>query len=49
VAVSTGAPGYILVAQYPDAPLVGNDDINLMFARNITSYFNPPQQALIPQ
>lgn len=38
-----------LVAQYPNAPFVGNDEINLVFARNITSYFNTLQQALIPQ
>jgi hypothetical protein len=38
-----------LTKQYPNAPFVGNDEINLVFARNITSYFNTLQQALIPQ
>ena len=38
-----------LDAQYPAAPFTGNDEINLVFARNITSYFNALQQALIPQ
>jgi hypothetical protein len=35
--------------QYPGAPFVANDEINLVFARNIVSYFNSSQQALIPQ
>jgi hypothetical protein len=38
-----------LKAQYPEAPFVSNDEINLVFARNIVSYFNSYQQALIPQ
>ena len=38
-----------LEAQYPGAPFVSNDEINLVFARNIVSYFNSSQQALIPQ
>jgi len=38
-----------LSKQYPNAPFAGNDEINLVFARNITSYFNTLQQALIPQ
>jgi hypothetical protein len=38
-----------LEAQYPGAPFVANDEINLVFARNIVSYFNTLQQALIPQ
>jgi hypothetical protein len=38
-----------LEAQYPGAPFVANDEINLVFARNIVSYFNASQQALIPQ
>jgi hypothetical protein len=38
-----------LAAQYPNAPFAGNDEITLVFARNITSYFNTLQQALIPQ
>ena len=38
-----------LGAQYPDAPFAENDEINLVFARNITSYFNALQQALLPQ
>jgi hypothetical protein len=48
-----------LEAQYPNAPFVantkvvpqvpGNPEINLVFARNIVSYFNTLQQALIPQ
>jgi hypothetical protein len=38
-----------LKAQYHDASFVANDEINTVFARNITSYFNAAQQALIPQ
>jgi hypothetical protein len=38
-----------LVAQYSNAPFAGNDEIKLVFARNITSYFNTLQQALLPQ
>ena len=38
-----------LKAQYPHAPFVGNDEINLVFAKNIVSYFNTLQQALTPQ
>jgi hypothetical protein len=38
-----------LKAQYPNAPFVSNDEINLVFSRNIVSYFNSSQQALIPQ
>jgi hypothetical protein len=48
-----------LEAQYPNAPFVANTkvvpqvpgtpEINLVFARNIVSYFNTLQQALIPQ
>ena len=38
-----------LTAQYQDAPFATNDQINTVFARNITSYFNTLQQALIPQ
>jgi hypothetical protein len=38
-----------LKAQYHDAPFVANDEIDTVFARNITSYFNAAQQALIPQ
>jgi hypothetical protein len=38
-----------LVAQYPQAPFDGNDEITLVFARNIISYFNTLQQGLIPQ
>jgi len=38
-----------LAAQYPKAPFAGNDEISLVFARNIASYFNTLQQALIPQ
>ena len=47
-----------LEAQYPDAPFVandtftpncpGNDEIALVFARNIVSYFNSQQQTLLP-
>ena len=42
-------------AQYPDAhwhnkaTCVWNEEINFVFARNIVSYFNSLQQALIPQ
>ena len=38
-----------LTAQYPNAPFADNDEINLVFARNVTAYFNQLQQALIPQ
>jgi hypothetical protein len=40
-----------LEAQYPEAPFVSveNDQINLVFARNIVSYFNTLQQGLTPQ
>jgi hypothetical protein len=52
-----GDPGVLiefLTAQYPDAPFSlpppsGNADIQNVFARNIISYFNAAQQALIPQ
>jgi hypothetical protein len=37
-----------LEAQYPGAPFVANDEINLVLARNIVSYFNSAQQGLIP-
>lgn len=36
-----------LQAQYPNAPFVANDEINLVFAKNITSYFNSIQLSLI--
>jgi hypothetical protein len=38
-----------LTKQYPNAPFVTNDEINLVFTLNIISYFNSLQQALIPQ
>ncbi|HVH76575.1 MAG TPA: hypothetical protein VM755_16790 [Stellaceae bacterium] len=38
-----------LEAQYPGAPFTGNEEINLVFAKNIVSYFNAAQQMLIPQ
>ena len=38
-----------LTAQYPNAPFVTNDEINLVFAKNIVSYFNAAQQVLLPQ
>jgi hypothetical protein len=38
-----------LEAQYPNAPFIGNPEINAVFANNITSYLNTLQQALIPQ
>jgi hypothetical protein len=38
-----------LKTQYPGAPFVANDEINLVFARNIVSYFNSLQQTLIPE
>ena len=38
-----------LTAQYPNAPFVTNDEINLVFAKNIVSYFNTTQQSLLPQ
>jgi len=38
-----------LKAQYPNAPFEGNEEINLVFAKNIVSYFNAEQQTLIPQ
>ncbi len=38
-----------LTSEYPHAPLATNPEINLVFARNIVSYFNTTQQALLPQ
>ena len=38
-----------LTAQYPNAPFVTNAEINLVFAKNIVSFFNSAQQALLPQ
>jgi hypothetical protein len=38
-----------LKAQYPAAPFINNEEICLVFARNITSYFNTLQQSLLPQ
>jgi hypothetical protein len=38
-----------LKTQYPGAPFVANDEINLVFARNIVSYFNSLQQSLVPE
>jgi hypothetical protein len=38
-----------LKVQYPDAPFTGNQEIIDVFARNVISYFNTVQQALIPQ
>jgi hypothetical protein len=38
-----------LTTQYPTAPFVQNDEINDVFAHNITSYFNTLQQALLPE
>ena len=48
-----------LEAQYPGASFVpdptlkpprpGNDEISLVFAKNVASYFNAQQQAMIPQ
>jgi hypothetical protein len=38
-----------MAAQYPNAPFVDNKEINLVFAKNITSYFNTVQLSLIPQ
>jgi hypothetical protein len=37
-----------LKAQNPNAPFVNNDEINLVFAKNIMSYFNAQQQTLLP-
>lgn len=37
-----------LKAQYSGAPFIKNEEICLVFARNIVSYFNALQQALIP-
>ena len=36
-------------SQYPKAPFAKNQEINLVFAKNITSYFNSVQQTLVPQ
>ena len=36
-------------SQYPDAPFVGNEEINLVFARNIVSSMNVSQETLLPQ
>jgi hypothetical protein len=47
-----GDPGVLtsfMKAQYPDAPFSKNADINTVFARNIVSYFNAAQQAMLPQ
>jgi hypothetical protein len=38
-----------LKAQFGAAPFTGNEEICSVFARNIVSYFNSLQQALIPQ
>jgi hypothetical protein len=38
-----------LTAQYPNAPFVTNAEINLVFGKNIVSFFNSAQQALLPQ
>jgi hypothetical protein len=38
-----------LKAQFSSAPFVDNEEICLVFARNIVSYFNALQQSLIPQ
>jgi hypothetical protein len=38
-----------LKAQFPAAPFVDNEEICLVFARNIVSYCNASQQALVPQ
>lgn len=37
-----------LEAQYPNAPFTGNAEINLVFAKNILSYFNSLQQVIAP-
>jgi hypothetical protein len=37
-----------LKAQNPNAPFVNNDEISLVFAKNIASYFNAQQQTLVP-
>jgi hypothetical protein len=37
------------VSPPPDFPTWDNDEITLVFAKNIVSYFNASQQALIPQ
>ena len=47
-----GDPGVLaafLTAQYPGSALATNADITTVFARNIVSYFNATQQALLPQ
>ena len=38
-----------LKAQYGTAGLFGNDEICLVFARNVLTYFNSLQQTLLPQ
>jgi hypothetical protein len=38
-----------LKAQYAAAPFISNEDICVVFARNIISYFNTIQQSLVPQ
>jgi hypothetical protein len=35
-----------LKPQYPGAPFVGNDDMTLVFAKNVTSCFNASQKVL---
>jgi hypothetical protein len=36
-----------LAGQYPGAPFIGNDEISMVFSRNIISYFNSLQQTLL--
>lgn len=38
-----------LARQYPSAPFTGNDEISLVFARNVISYFNSVQLGLLPE
>lgn len=38
-----------LAKQYPAAPFAGNDEISLVFARNVISYFNSLQLTLLPE
>ena len=47
-----GDPGVLrafLTAAYPTSTVAGNAEIAEVFSRNIVSYFNTTQQALIPQ
>ena len=37
------------IARYPGPVLAASDDITTVFARNIVTYLNAAQEALLPQ